>query len=85
VRYKVVSIVQFTTNSSVYESAPSEFIGEDEARIRHIVSMINAGYDNGSHTEKLKQALSAAGKAVLSVLRNPKTYTTAAKLASMLL
>jgi len=85
VRYKVVSIVQFTTNSSVYDSAPSEFIGEDEARIRHALSLISASYDNGSHVDKLKDALGKASSAVMKVLRNPKTYTTAAKLASMLL
>jgi len=85
VRYKIVSIVQFTTNSSVYDSAPSEFIGEDEARIRHALSLISSSYDNGSHVEKLKQALGKASTAVMKVLKNPKTYTTAARIASMLL
>lgn len=85
VRIQVTSIVQFTTNSNIYNQAPSPYLGEDWCKILHILSCINAAYDNAGHREKLKAALKKVGNKVISLLKNPKTYTTAAQIMAAIL
>lgn len=57
VRIQITTIVQFTTNSNIYNQSPSPYLGEDWKKLLHILSCINAAYDNPGHREKLKAAL----------------------------
>jgi len=84
VRIQVTTIVQFTTNASIYSMAPSPVISEYR-QMHHILSCIQASYSNDGHKAGLKKHLKTVGKQVLKVLKNPKTYTTAASLAALLL
>lgn len=84
VRIQVQSICQFVTNSGIYDQRPSDYIGEDYCRILHIMSNINAAYDNPDHKGMLRQALSRASSGVVKLLKNPKTYTTAYDVAKMI-
>lgn len=85
VRIMVTSIVQFTTNSNIYDQKPSPYIGEEWCKLLHLLSCINAAYDNPGHREKLRSALKKVGGKVMSVLKDPNTYTTLAQIAAMLL
>lgn len=85
VRIMVTSIVQFTTNSNIYDQKPSPYLGEEWCKLLHLLSCINASYDNPGHREKLRSALKKVGGKVMEALKNPKTYTTLAQIAAMLL
>jgi len=85
VRIMVTSIVQFTTNSNIYDQKPSPYLGEEWCKLLHLLSCINAAYDNPGHREKLRSALKKVGGKVMEALKNPKTYTTLAQIAAMLL
>lgn len=79
IRVKVTTIVQFTTTSSVYSCAPSARI--DEALyMHHLLSLVKASYSNGGHIAGLKQSLKNIGGNVIKLLKNPKTYSTAAEI-----
>lgn len=85
VRIKVSTIVQFTTNSNIYDQKPSCYLGTDYDMILYIMSNINAAYDNPGHRAKLTAALKKVGTKVVSLLKNPKTYTTLGTLIATLL
>jgi len=84
VRIMVTTIVQFSTNSNIYDQAPSPYLGEDWCKILHILSNINAAYDNPDHRKKLAAALKKVGGKVVGLLKDPKTYMTMAKIAATL-
>lgn len=84
-RIQVTTIVQFLSNSTTFKYEPAPYIGEEYYKIMHILSMINACYENDTHREKLTRALKATGNKIMQVLRNPNTYQTMAKIASLLL
>lgn len=84
VRIQVTSIVQFTTNSNIYNQSPSPYLGEDWCKILHILSSISASYDNSGHRAKLSAALKKVGGKVMGLLKDPKTYLTIAKIAGAL-
>ena len=84
VRIQVTSIVQFTTNSNIYNQSPSPYLGEDWCKILHILSSISAAYDNSGHRAKLSAALKKVGGKVMGLLKDPKTYLTIAKIAGAL-
>ena len=83
VRIKISTIVQFTTTASIYDHRPSCYI-QDRDFIHHVLSLINASYSNDGHKEGLKRALKTIGVKAKALLKNPKTYTTAAKLLSII-
>ena len=74
VRYMVNSIVQFCTNSTAFNQAPSEFIGEDIEKIRHLLSNIPAAYENPTHRQQLTNMLKNIGSQVWKIAKNPETY-----------
>lgn len=84
VRIKVSTIVQFTTNSNIFDQKPSCFLGQDYQMILYILSNINAAYDNPGHRAKLTAALKKVGGKVVQLLKNPKTYTTLGSIVSAL-
>lgn len=84
VRIMVTTVCQYTTNSNVFDQAPSPYLGEDWCKILHILSCINAAYDNPGHRKKLTDALKKVGGKVLGLLKDPNTYMTMGKIAAML-
>lgn len=84
VRIKVCTIVQFTTNSSIYQCGPSPMIPE-LARIHQLLSVIQSSYSNDGHRPGLKRALKKASQGVVKMMKNPKTYKTAAEIASAMM
>lgn len=85
VRIMVTTIVQFTTNSNIYDQKPSAYIGEDWCKLLHMLSCINASYDNPGHREKLRAALKKVGGKVIGLLKDPKTYATVGSIIAGLL
>lgn len=83
VRIKVCTIVQFTTTSSVYECRPSCHVTEMEF-MHHLLSLVQASYSNDGHIAGLKKMLASIKPKLLKLLKNPKTYTTAAQILSVL-
>lgn len=83
VRIKISTIVQFTTTASIYNQRPSCYLN-DKDLIHHILSMVPACYSNDGHREGLKKFLKSAGSRVKFMLRDPKTYHTAAKILATL-
>lgn len=72
-RIKVCTIVQFTTNSSTFQLAPSSVCKElDEAH--HLLSLVNACYENDTHKMQLKKMMKQAGSKIKTILKNPKTW-----------
>lgn len=84
-RIQVTTVVQFTTNSNIYNQCPSPYLGEDWNKILHILSCINAAYDNAGHRDKLKAALKKVGIKVMGLLKDPKTYATVGSIIAGLL
>jgi hypothetical protein len=85
VRIMVNSVVQFTTDNTAFEQKPSCYIGQDLDHIRYLMSNVRAAYENPTHREQLTKFLKSVGTSVMNVLKSPKTYTTAAQLAALLL
>lgn len=83
VRIKISTIVQFTTTSSIYDQRPSNYLS-DLSMAHHILSLVPACYSNDGHKEGLKKFLKQAGSRVKLMLRDPKTYHTAAKILATL-
>ena len=83
VRIKVCTIVQFTTNASLYSLAPSDYY-RDVKMMHHILSEVHAAYSNDGHKAGLRRHLSYIGEQIKNLLRNPETYTTAAKILATL-
>lgn len=84
VRIKIVTHVQFKSNSNVYQQLPSPHM-RDVDMLPHILSLVNSSYSNDGHKGGLKDALKSIGKQVGKFLMTPSTYTTAASLLAMLL
>lgn len=84
VRVKIITHIQFKSNSNVYAQLASPYM-RDVAMLPHILSIICSSYSNDDHKKSLKDTLKRMGASVLKVLKNPKTWTTAAELAAMLL
>ena len=84
VRIKIATIVQFTTTSSIYDQRPSCHIPDIEI-VHHVLSLVPACYSNDGHREALKQHLRKVGGRVKSILKNPKTYLTAAEILAKLI
>jgi hypothetical protein len=81
VRIKVCTVVQFTSNSSIYSMAPAEYIREEQ-KLRYLLSCVHSSYCNSSHRNDIKRHLKAVAGQLGKILRNPATYKTAAKIAS---
>lgn len=83
VRIKVTTIVQFTTTASIYDQRPSGYIS-DKDLLHQLLSVVPASYSNEGHKESIKKVLKVVGLKIKDLLKNPKTYTTAASIASKL-
>lgn len=83
-RIKVCSIIQFTTNSSTFQLAPSPICYESK-EVHHLLSIVNACYENETHKEALKQHLRKIGGRVKKVIKNPQNWVKMAEALSMLL
>lgn len=84
VRIKIISHIQFKSNSNVYAQCASPYM-RDVAMVPHVLSVICAAYSNEDHKFSLKETLKSLGRKAGTVLKNPKTWTTAAEIAMMLL
>lgn len=84
-RIKVCTIVQFTTNSSTFQLAPSPMCNEIY-EVHQLLSLVNACYENDSHRDQLKKILKRVGGQVKKVVKNPKNWEkTASYLAALLI
>lgn len=82
-RIKVSTIVQFTTNSSTYQLAPSPICTELH-EIHHLLSLVNACYENDTHKQQLAALLRKLGVRVKKIVKNPENWQKgAAMLASL--
>lgn len=81
VRIKVTTIVQFTSNSSIFSMGPSEYIA-DWPRASYLLSLVPAAYGNATHKALIKKHLKTIGRKVLTMMKDPKTYKTAAKIGT---
>lgn len=84
VRIKIISHIQFKSNSNVYAQLASPYY-RDVAMIPHMLSVICSSYSNDDHKKSLKDTLKGMGQSLGRMLKNPKTWTTAAEIAAMLL
>jgi len=84
VRIMVTSVVQFTSNNNVFDTKPSPYLGCEWEHLLHILSCVNAAYDNPGHRAKLTAALKKIGGKVIGLLKNPKTYTTLGSIVAAL-
>jgi len=82
VRMQITTVTQYTTNSNVYDQRPSSFLGEDYCKILHILSCINAAYDNPGHRQKLTDALKKVGGVAKDLLKDPNTWMLAGDILS---
>lgn len=82
-RIKIVTHLQFKSNSNVYSQAPSALY-PDIHMLPHILSLINSSYTNDEHKGGIKENLKKVGKAVGRALVNPKTYHTIAEIMAIL-
>lgn len=83
IRLQIDSVIQYTSLSSTVEMHPSDYYGDIE-RLRYIMSTIHSSYSNDGHIDGLKKALQHAKRKVMVLLKNPRTYEQAAKLAGMM-
>lgn len=84
VRIKIISHIQFKSNSNVYAQLPSPYM-RDVALMPHVLSVICSSYSNEDHKSSLKDTLKSLGKKAGKALLNPDNWMTAAKIAAMLL
>ena len=85
VRIMVTTQVQYTTNNNIYDQQPSDYIGDEYCKLLHVLSCINAAYDNPGHRKKLTDALKKIGGNALKVMKKPENWVKAFELASMLM
>lgn len=83
VRIIVTTICQYTSNSSIFNMAPSDYIPDWQKAI-YLLSMVPAAYGNSTHKRELKKHLKAIAHKLVEVLKNPNTYKTAAKVGATL-
>jgi len=84
VRIMVTSVVQFTTNNNIYDQKPSPYLGQQWDKLLHIVSCVNAAYDNPGHRAKLTAALKKVGSKVVKLLKDPKVWTSVGTIVAAL-
>lgn len=85
VRIKVCTTVQFTTNSSTFQLAPSGVCYEVN-EIHHLLSLVSACYENDTHRDALRKKMQVIGGRVKKIVKNPRNWEKgAAMLASLLL
>lgn len=77
-RLQVDSIVQFTSNSTVYNYASTPMY-LDRDLLMAILSDINSSYCNPLHHAEIKKGLKRIAKKASQILTNPSTYTNIAK------
>lgn len=82
-RIKVATIIQFTTNSSTYQLAPSPMCDE-LCEIHHLLSLVNACYENDTHKAQLAAMLKKVGARVKKIVKNPANWQKGAAMLSTL-
>jgi len=83
VRIKVVTHVMFTTNNTVYDSKPSDYMKNKDLCMQ-ILGLINSSYSNEGHIKGLTDQLKSIGKKVGKALINPSTYLDIAEILMLL-
>jgi len=83
VRIKVITHIQFKSNSNLYPQATSPFM-KDVSLLPHILSLVNSSYCNTMHKSDIKDRLKDIGKQVGKALVSPKTWMTVAEIMAML-
>lgn len=82
-RIKVATIIQFTTNSSTYQLAPSPLCYEID-EIHHLLSLVNACYENDTHKAQLAAILKKLGLQVKKIVKNPDNWKKGAAMLTTL-
>lgn len=82
-RIKVATIVQFTTNSSTYQLAPSP-ICDELHEIHHLLSLVNACYENDTHKQQLAAMLKKLSSQVKKIIKNPANWQKGASVLASL-
>ena len=83
VRIKVITHIQFKSNSNVFAQLPSPYM-KDVKLLPHLLSVVCSSYSNEDHKSSLKDTLKSIGKAVGKTLMSPKTWMTVAELVALL-
>jgi len=83
VRIKIVTHLQFKSNSNVYSQAPSPYMRHRDM-LPHILSLVNSSYTNDGHKEGLGQYLKGLGKKIGKVLLSPDTWLNVAEILMLL-
>lgn len=83
VRIKIISHIQFKSNSNVYAQLPSPYM-KDVNLLPHLLSIVCSSYSNEDHKKSLKDTLKSIGKTVGKALINPKTWMTVAEVLALL-
>lgn len=78
IRIQVDTIVQFTTNASLYQLGPSPQLS-DLNRVHYLLSALQASYTNDGHIEGLKKHLAKLGGRVKEELLKPGNWARAGK------
>lgn len=78
IRIQVDTIVQFTTNASLYQLGPSPQLS-DLNRVHYLLSALQASYTNDGHIEGLKRHLANLGGRVKEELLKPSNWARAGK------
>jgi len=82
-RIKIVTHLQFKSNSNVYSQQPSALY-RDIVYLPHVLSLINSSFSNDEHKGGIKESLKKVGRQVGRVLANPKTYHTIGEIMAIL-
>lgn len=83
VRVKVITHIQFKSNSNVFSQLPSPYM-QDVKMIPHLLSIVCSSYSNEDHKTSLKSTLKSIGSHVGKALMSPKTWMTVAELLALL-
>ena len=83
VRIKVVTHIQYKSNSNVYSQQVSPYM-RDSRMLPHILSLIPSSYCNTMHKKDIAEYLKSIGKQVGKALVSPKTWMTVAEIMAML-
>ena len=83
VRIKIVTHIQFKSNSNVFSQLPSPYM-KDIKLLPHLLSIVCSSYSNEDHKSSLKDTLKSIGKSVGKTLMSPKTWMTVAELVALL-